>query len=472
MAALLQYRAAALIARLQAAGTGGHHLAPTTTRIGSIVGTGDGRKAGHALRLKPDHLMGSGHTNTPFVGPYRGAGRPEAAYVIERLAEEAGRVTGLGPIEIRRRNFVRPDAMPWRTPIGTVYDSGDFGAIMDKALALADFENFEIRRVEAKARGMLRGIGFSTYIESAGGRPMDWGSVEVTGDNTVILRVGTHNHGQGHETSFAQVIADNLGVPFDSIRVLSADTNDVVTGSGTHASRSMRVASTIAVEASAAVLARARSIAEVLLDAPMSIVRDGPLFRDSDGNQSLSLFEIARAALTDERLPEDLRGPLKAEHDYQSAGLTFPNGCHICEIEIDPETGTTRVVAYIAVDDVGQVVNPMIVEGQVHGGVAQGLGQTIMEELSFDESGQLVTGSLMDYGVPRASDVPTILSETIEAAPTKTNPLRIKGAGEGGATAAPPAIVHAVLDALAGVGVRDVDMPLTPSKIWGLLQKR
>lgn len=418
------------------------------------------------------HRVRTVYTNTPFVGPYRGAGRPEAAYVMERLAEEAGRVTGLGPVEIRRRNFVRADSMPWRTPIGTIYDSGDFGAIMDKALALAEFQNFGSRRDEAETRGVLRGIGFSTYIESAGGRPMDWGSVEVGGDGVVTLRVGTHNHGQGHETSFAQVVAENLGVPFESVRVLSADTDDVVSGSGTHASRSMRVASTIAVETSAAILVRAQSIAEVLLDAPTSIVRDGPLFRDIDSNQSLSLFEIARAALTDERLPDDLRGPLKAEHLYQSTGLTFPNGCHVCEVEIDPETGVTQVVKYVAVDDVGQVVNPMIVEGQVHGGVAQGLGQTIMEELSFDGNGQLVTGSLMDYGVPRASDIPTILSETVEAAPTKTNPLRIKGAGEGGATAAPPAIVHAVLDALACAGVRNVDMPLTPSKIWQLLQQR
>jgi aerobic carbon-monoxide dehydrogenase large subunit len=417
------------------------------------------------------HRVRSVFTNSVFVGPYRGAGRPEAAYLVERLADLAGHATGLGPIEIRRRNFISCSSMPWTTPIGTVYDSGDFGTVFERALEVSDYQGFAARRVSSKAKGRLRGFGFSTYIESAGGRPSDWGSLRVHPDGRNVLRIGTHSHGQGHETTFAQVVAEMLQVSFESIAVEYADSDDLTSGSGTHASRSMRVAGTVVAATSREIIDRGARIARHLLGGEHQEIRyEEGIFRPTHGNRTFSLYEIAAAAENNAELPVELQGPLSAVHDYRSTGLTFPNGCHVCEVEIDRDTGEVEVVAYSCVDDVGRVINPMIVEGQVHGGIAQGLGQALMEQCVYDAGGQLVTGSLMDYAIPRASQMPGIETR-FHQAHTRNNPLGIKGAGEGGATAAPPAIVNAVVDALREFGITHVDMPLTSERIWQLMRQ-
>lgn len=412
------------------------------------------------------HRVRTVFTNSVFVGPYRGAGRPESAYIIERLIDVAGRKTGLGPYEVRRRNFVTPAMMPWRAANGTVYDCGDFPELFEHALKLADIAGFEKRRAASRKNGLLRGIGVSSYIESAGGRPVDWGRLEVSPDQRVVLYVGTHNHGQGHETSFAQVVVEQLGVPFESVSIRCSDSDELKGGSGTHASRSMRVAGTIAIETARSVIAAGKTRVAVHIGCDESEVRfsDG-YFRHVGSNVSFSLFEAAALPSLD---GEPFPG-LCAEHDYRSAGLTFPNGCHICELEIDPLTGEVTINSYVAIDDVGRVINPMIVEGQLHGGFAQGLGQALLEHCVFDEeSGQLLSGSFMDYAMPRASDIPHVVSETYRSVAVN-NPIGVKGAGEAGTTAAPPAIVNAVVDALSEFGVEHVDMPVTSERIWRLI---
>ncbi len=415
-------------------------------------------------------------TNTAPLHAYRGIGRCEAMYLIERLIEKAAAVTGIDSVTLRRRNFIAPQAMPYPTPVGVTYDSGAFAETMDKALALAGWDGFAPRRDEAGGRGRLRGIGMACYIEDAGGPPTEYVRVLVNGDGTVDAYAGSQSNGQGHATSFAQVLAERLGVPFDCVRVHWGDTELVAAGVGSYASRSMQLVGSGLAEASAAILETGRRAAGHLLDAPPAdIAYDDGVFIRKNTNASISLFEVARAMENADAaasvLPEALRGELAAALNYSAKDDSFPNGCQVAEVEIDPETGLVELVNYTAVDDFGRLINPLLVEGQVHGALAQGFGQAMLERTVYDpHSGQLLTGSFMDYALPRADDMPRRFIWESNRTPCLNTPLGVKGAGVGGAIGAPPAIMNAVLHALASRGVTHMDMPATPMRVWQALQ--
>jgi len=410
-------------------------------------------------------------TNMAPVNAYRGAGRPEAIYVVERLIDRAARELGIDRAELRRRNYISSDAMPFTTPMGVAYDSGEFEKCMDMALRAADRQGFAARRREAEACGQLRGLGVGHYIEGSGGRAKEWGGVRVEATGTVRLMSGTQASGQGHETVFAQVAAEWLGVPFASIDVVEGDTDVIAAGQGTHGARSLRVGGTALVNAIEKVLDKARRIAAHRFEvSEIDLEFKQGAFTVAGTDRAMSLFEVASAAES-EGLPDELRGPLQATDDYVQPGPTFPNGCHVCEVEIDPETGSVRIARYTAVDDVGRIVNPLLVDGQIHGGIAQGIGQAVVERCVYDrDSGQLLSGSFMDYGMPRAGDLPSF-SVLYNEVPCANNPLGVKGAGEGGATGAAPAVINAILDALSGYGVEHIDMPATPERIWRAIRE-
>lgn len=416
-------------------------------------------------------------TNCAPINAYRGVGRAEAIYAMERLIEAAARETGIDPVELRRRNFVPPEAMPYKTATGSAYDSGEFAAVLGKALAAADWNGFAKRKAEAKKRGRLYGRGIGCYIESAGGQPLEYAKLRAEPDGGVTVLVGTHNHGQGHETSYAQLVSERLGVPFESVRVRFGDTALVEKGAGTHGSRSMRMAGSAMLGAAKVLIAKGTEIASHLLEAAAEDIEfAGGAFRVRGTDRAVTLAAAAKAAATANgaprgTLPDALRGELAGDLEYRTEGLTFPNGCHVCEIEVDPETGATRIARYAAVDDVGRVINPLLVHGQAHGGIAQGAGQALLERVAYDaETGQLLSGSLMDYALPRASDLPPLAVDTHEVL-CRTNPIGVKGAGEGGATGAPPAVMNALLDALSERGVTHIDMPATPEAVWRALRR-
>lgn len=404
------------------------------------------------------------YTNTVNVFAYRGAGQPEANNLIERLIEEAARRTGIDSVALRRRNHIPSAAMPYRSAAGVSYDSGDYDENLRKAQALADWDGFGARRAETESRGLLRGRGIANYIQVAAGVPFEWGGIEVRSDGVVELLSGTHNHGQGHETAFAQMIVDQLGVPFDSVRLVMGDTGLVPRGEGTHASRSVIFAGPLIVLNSEAIIDKAKRIAAVELEVAEAdvVFQDGRLVV-AGTDLSLDLFEVARIAESTAGAREDR---LYAEADYTIPDATYPSGTHICEVEIDVETGAVRIDRFTAIDDVGRAVNPMILHGQSHGGIAQGIGQALLEDCRYDaQSGQLLSGSLMDYCLPRADDLPSI-AVGIHEALSPINVLGVKGAGESGSTGAPPAVINAILDALAGIGVGGLDMPATPERVW------
>ncbi|MGE0744403.1 MAG: xanthine dehydrogenase family protein molybdopterin-binding subunit [Rhodospirillales bacterium] len=401
------------------------------------------------------------YTNTMTVSPYRGAGQPESVYLIERLMDAAAAAIGIDPVALRRRNHIAAAAMPFRTATGVVYDSGDYAANLDAALALADWDGFAARATASRARGVLRGRGLANYIQVAAGVPMEWGALHVRGDGTVEVRTGTHNHGQGHETVFAQIIADRLGVPYESVGLVQGDTGTIPRGFGTHGSRSVIMAASLIANNAATILDRARAIAGARLEAAEEdlVYADGR-FVVAGTNVSIGLFEIAGLC---ERAGEP---PLQAESDFKLPDATYPCGVHVCEVEVDAETGAVRLDRFAAVDEVGRAINPMILFGQSHGGIAQGVGQALMECCRYDpETAQLLTASPLDYCLPRADDLPSI-AVAIAEAPSPTNPLGVKGAGESGATGAPPAVINAVIDALRPLGVRHIDMPATPEAVW------
>jgi carbon-monoxide dehydrogenase large subunit len=410
-------------------------------------------------------------TNCAPANAYRGVGRAEAIYAMERLVEAAARATGIDALELRRRNFVSPAAMPYKTATGSNYDSGEFATVMAKALAAADWPGFAKRKAAARRRGALYGRGLGCYIESAGGQPLEYAKLRAEPDGSVAVLVGTHNHGQGHETSFAQVVAERLGLPFEKVRIVFGDTALIEKGAGTHGSRSMRMAGSAMLGAAKALIARGTEIASHLLEAAADDIEFARgAFRVRGTDRVVTLAEAAQAAHAG-AVPEALRGELAGELEYRTEGLTFPNGCHVSEVEVDPETGRARITRYAAVDDVGRVINPLLVHGQAHGGIAQGSGQALMERVVYDrETGQLLSGSLMDYALPRASDLPALTVDTHEVL-CRTNPIGVKGAGEGGATGAPPAVINALLDALAEAGVVHIDMPATPETIWRALRR-
>ena len=420
------------------------------------------------------------YTNTVPVDAYRGAGRPEATFVVERLVEVGAREMGIAPAELRRKNFIT--SFPHQTPVIMTYDAGDYHASLRKALELADANNFGKRKRESERAGKLRGFGFSTYIEACGIAPSQavgslgcgvglWESAEVRVNPTGSVEVltGCHAHGQGHETTFAQLVSDRLGIPIDNISIVHGDTDKVQFGMGTYGSRSGAVGMSAIVKALDKVEAKAKKVAAHLLEAAETDIefKDGK-FMVAGTDKAAAWGDVAlNAYIAHKFAGAELEPGLKEGAFYDPTNFTFPAGCHICEVEVDPETGITEIVGWTAVDDFGTVINPMIVEGQVHGGIAQGVGQALLEGTVYDKDGQLVSGSFMDYCLPRAENFPGF---TVDMTVTKcpSNPLGIKGCGEAGAIAAPAAVINAITDA---IGTEDLSMPATPQAVWAALKK-
>ncbi len=410
-------------------------------------------------------------TNTAPTDAYRGAGRPETAYVIERLLDQGALAFGLGRDEIRRRNYVAPEQIPYANCVGNVIDSGRFAETQQMALDLADWNGFATRRAAAQARGRLRGIGIGYFIEASGGQPFEWARVTLTGDGRAKLTVGTFSHGQGHETAYAQVLSEKLGIPYEKIDLIQGDTDVVEQGAGTGGSRSSQMGGVAISRTAELVLRKARRIAAQLLEASAEDVQfeDGA-FRVAGTDLAVSWDRVIAAAHDPARLPEGEAPGLDEKLVYRrDTECNFPNGCHVAEVEIDPETGQVTLVNYAAVDDVGVPINPMLVHGQCHGGIMAGIGQAMLEHAQYDpESGQFLTATFQDYAMPRAADAPEF-HLGLNVVPCPSNDLGVKGAGEGGACGAPPAVVSAVCDAL---GVAHLDMPLTPEKVWQALRRR
>jgi carbon-monoxide dehydrogenase large subunit len=425
-------------------------------------------------------------THTVPVDAYRGAGRPEATFLLERIVDLAADELGLDPGELRRRNFIPADAFPYQTPVALQYDSGDYQTTLQMAQEAAGYAGFEARRQEAAGRGKLRGIGIATYIEACGIAPsavvgslgaraglFESAAVRVHPTGSVSILTGSHSHGQGHETTFAQLVSDGLGIPIDSIEIVHGDTAKIPYGMGTYGSRSLAVGGTAIVKAMDKVIAKGRKIAAHLLEAPEADVefKDGA-FTVAGTDRSKTLGEVALTAYVPHNFPHDELEPgLDETAFYDPKNFTFPSGAHIAEIEIDPDTGQLTVVNFTASDDFGRIINPMIVAGQVHGGLAQGIGQALLEACVYDKAtGQLLTGSYNDYAMPRAADLPNFALSTHVTLCTH-NPLGVKGCGEAGAIGAPAAIANAIVDALKPLGVRHVEMPATPERLWRLIQQ-
>ncbi|MEE8333997.1 MAG: molybdopterin cofactor-binding domain-containing protein, partial [Alphaproteobacteria bacterium] len=406
-------------------------------------------------------------SNTPSTNPYRSAGRPEVMFVMERLVDLAARKCGFDPVELRRRNMIPAAAMPYANGLGMVYDSGDYEQAMESALALGDWKGFPARRDEARARGRHRGFGIAAYMETSTGAPRERTEITVRPDGHVDVVIGTMSSGQGHETSFAQLVTEWLGVPFDAVRLITGDTDKVAVGGGSHSGRSMRLAGIVMGKASDEIIDRGRRIAAEMLEAAASDINfaDGR-FTVSGTDRSVGIFDVADAAENGGGLPDDLRGQLAAICDEVVKIPAYPYGCHVCEVEVDPDTGALELVSYAGVDDVGRAVNPLILHGQAHGAIVQGLGEAMFELCDYDpETGQMRSASFMDYTMPRADDMPSFLTEISEV-PSPTNPLGIRAGGEGGTTPALAVLVNAIVDALAEFGVRHVEMPTTPERIW------
>ncbi|MEC7513638.1 MAG: xanthine dehydrogenase family protein molybdopterin-binding subunit [Pseudomonadota bacterium] len=423
-------------------------------------------------------------TNTVPVDAYRGAGRPEATYLLERIVNKAAKEMNLDPVEIRTRNFIPSDAFPYQTPVALEYDSGDYMATLKRAQELHDTAGFAARRAEAEARGKKLGLGYSTYLEACGIAPSavagalgaraglyESAEVRVHPTGSVTIFTGTHSHGQGHETTFAQLVSERLGVPLENIEISHGDTNRVQFGMGTYGSRSLAVGGVALDKALDKIEAKAKKIAAHILEASTEDLEfnDGN-FTVAGTDKAMAFGEVALAAYVPHNYPIDEIEPgLDEQAFYDPANFTYPGGCHICEVEIDPATGVTEVTKFTAVDDVGRVINPMIVAGQVHGGVAQGIGQALLEEAIYDPEGQLLTGSYMDYCMPRADNLPSI-QVAHETTLCTHNSLGVKGCGEVGAIGSPPAVINAVLDALTDFGVEDIAMPATPARVWQAIQ--
>jgi carbon-monoxide dehydrogenase large subunit len=410
-------------------------------------------------------------TNTVPTTPYRSAGRPEVIFVIERLIDLAADKLRIDPAELRRRNLIAPAAQPYRNPIGLTYDSGDYPQAMARALALADWKGFAARRKAARKRGKRRGIGVANYVEVTSGNPRERTEITVRPDRTVELVMGTMASGQGHETSFAQLVTEWLGVPFDSIDYVAHDTARVHAGGGSHSGRSMKLATTVVGKATDAIIEKGRKIAGHLLETGETDLEfaDGR-YRVAGTDREVGLFDVAAAAATRTDLPEELKGPLAGICDEVIPVASFPYGTQICEVEVDSDTGAVEIVGFAAIDDVGRAVNPLILHGQTHGGIAQGAGQALLEDAHYDRaSGQLLTASFMDYAMPRADDFPAFATELSEV-PSPTNRLGVRSGGEGGTTPALAAVVNAIVDALADLGVTHVEMPATPERVWRAIE--
>jgi carbon-monoxide dehydrogenase large subunit len=422
-------------------------------------------------------------TNTTPVDAYRGAGRPEATYLVERLVETAAREMKIDPADLRRKNFIR--TFPYATPVGLTYDTGDYEATLNRVQEIADVKGFAKRKAESAKKGLLRGLGYACYIEACGIAPsniagalgaraglFEAGEVRVHPTGKVTIYTGSHSHGQGHETTFAQVVADKLGIALDDVDIQHGDTGKILFGMGTYGSRSIAVGGTAIVKALDKVIAKGKKIAAHLLEASENDIEfaNGE-FRVAGTDRKKAFAEVALAAYVPHNYPLDKLEPgLNENAFYDPTNFTYPAGSYVCEVEVDPETGQVRIDRFAACDDFGNVINPMIVEGQVHGGLAQGIGQALLEGCVYNEDGQLVTGSFQDYAMPRADDLPHFMVETAKGTPCTHNPLGVKGCGEAGAIGAPPAVINAIVDALSELGVRDVPMPATPHNVWKTIQ--
>jgi aerobic carbon-monoxide dehydrogenase large subunit len=438
-------------------------LSPLSKGSGLITGSYDIPAA--ALRSR------AVFTNTAPTTPYRSSGRPEVIFALERLADIAAAELGLDRVELRRRNLVRPEAMPYRNAVGMTYDSGRYESNMDTAMRLADWGGFEERRAAAAARGRLLGLGLANYVESSIGAPRERAEIRVSPAGRVRVVIGTQPAGQGHETSFAQVIASLLFVPVESVDILFGDTDIVSAGGGSHSGRSMRHAATVFSIAAKELVENGKKIAAYLLEtSPAQVGFDDGRFRAPGTDRSFDFLELARETEAG-MMPRNLKEGLAVAADNEMHDPVFPNGCAVCECEVDPETGRVDIRRYAAVDDVGRCINPMIVDGQTHGAIAQGIGQAMWESCWIDpESGQPLAGSLMDYTLPRSDALPSFETEIVEVL-SPTNPFGIKAGGEGGTTPAPAAIINAIVDALRGCGVRHIEMPATPHKVWRAIQE-
>ena len=421
-------------------------------------------------------------TNTAPVDAYRGAGRPEATYLVERIVEQCAREMKIDPAEIRRRNFIK--TFPYNTPVGLTYDVGDYDATLTKAIKLADVAGYPARKAASAANGRLRGLGYSCYIEACGIAPsnvagalgaraglFEAGEIRVHPTGTVTVFTGSHSHGQGHETTFAQVVASKLGIPVENVEIVHGDTGRVLFGMGTYGSRSLAVGGTAIVKAVDKVIAKGKKIAAHLLEAAdTDIVFENGEFKVAGTDKKVPFAQVSLTAYVPHNYPLDKLEPgLNENAFYDPANFTFPAGSYVCEVEVDPKTGDTTICSFTAVDDFGNIVNPMIVEGQVHGGLAQGIGQALLENCVYDkETGQLLTGSYMDYAMPRADDLPSFKVDNCVTA-CSHNPLGVKGCGEAGAIGSPPALINAITDAL---GIRDLEMPATRERVWRAAQAR
>jgi carbon-monoxide dehydrogenase large subunit len=409
-------------------------------------------------------------TNTTPVGAYRGAGRPEANYYMERLVETAAAETGIDRVALRRRNHIPPEAMPYKSPNGTTYDSGDFTALLDQALQLADWEGFPARQAESRKRGRLRGRGIGDYLELTGPPGREMGGIRFEADGTVTIITGTLDYGQGHASPFAQVLATRLGIPFRHIRLMQGDSDQLIAGGGTGGSKSMMTSGTAIVEAGDKVIEAGRQIAAHVLEAAAAdIAFRAGRFVIAGTDRSLGLMELAERIHAGLKLPPELPQSLDVQHVSNGPPSAFPNGAHIAEVEVDPDTGVAEVVRYSFVNDFGVVINPLLVAGQAHGGIVQGIGQALRERTVYDEDGQLLSGSYMDYAMPRADDAPSFLSAS-HPVPATTNPLGAKGCGEAGCAGALPSVMNALVDALSEYGIRHIDMPATPERVWQAIQ--
>ena len=440
---------------------------PGTNNVGGIAGV---------YTTPAIHVQTTGiFSNTTPTGPYRGAGRPEATYAIERVIDVAAMELKIDPIELRRRNLIPSTAMPFKTGLVFTYDCGEFGRGMDMALRLADRTGFEKRRAEARQRGKLRGLGIANPIEVAGGpytaMNPDTAELRVNADGSVSLFAGSTSMGQGNETAFAQIVSEKLGVPPERIQVFWGDSDLLGAGRGNGGSGALTVGGSAVTRATEKIIERGRRIAAGMLEAaPEDVVHQDGKFTVKGTDKGVTFANVARAAYVPRQLPKGMEPGFSEEASFTPPAVTFPNGSQICEVEIEEDTGAVRVVRHTVVDDVGRMVNPMLVKGQIHGGVVQGLGQGLYEELSYDPAtGQLLAGSFMDYAMPRADDMPTFDVDSHEV-PTAVNPLGAKGVGEAGTVGALPALLNAVNDALAPLGVRHLDMPVTPERVWRAIQ--
>jgi carbon-monoxide dehydrogenase large subunit len=410
-------------------------------------------------------------TNTTPVAAYRGAGRPEGNYFMERLIDTAAREMGIDCIELRRRNHIAPDAMPYKAPSGMNYDSGEFTALLDKAVAISDWNGYDKRKAESHRRGKLRGRGIGSYLEVTAPPGKEYGGIRFEADGTVTMLSGTLDYGQGHASPFAQVLSEKLGIPFERFRLIQGDSDQLKAGGGTGGSRSALVASQAFIEASAKVIEQGKAIAAHVLEASAADIEFARgRFIIAGTDRGVGLLELAEKIRGGLELPEDVPQTLDVSHISDTPPSSFPNGCHVAEVEIDPDTGQVDVVRYFMVNDFGTVINPMLVEGQAHGGVVQGIGQAIFERTVYDQQGQPLTGSYMDYALPRASDAPSFTVQS-HPVPCKTNTLGVKGCGEAGCAGALPSVMNAVIDALSEVGVTHIDMPVTPEKVWRALNR-